>query len=371
MQKKSNKSRFLMAGSVFAIALATGFVMQNGADITVAIIGSENETQVEGAAPADLEAEPPLAAFAEQAVPVAAPTEQPLAEPVAPAAVPADVQLAALDEADLPEDPVVKPLAQPQTKDLGAKLPDDTPSGTADAVSDQNAFSGFGLSCDVALTATASAAAMVDLELTAPCYGSSPVTVTHSGLKFTAATNDAGTLKISVPAMAEDAKFTLRLDTGAEAKAEVKVEDFTEFFRAAIQWQGSTGLQIHAFEFGSSYDDPGHVWAGSSHSPARGERRAGGFLTTLGVAAIPGAWVTEIYTFPSEGTPDQGVVRLNIEAEVTAQTCGRDVKAEVLQPGFDGTAEPVELTLSAMGCDTIGEFLVLKNVLRDLKLATN
>ncbi|NHX28285.1 hypothetical protein HA397_30580, partial [Escherichia coli] len=65
------------------------------------------------------------------------------------------------------------------------------------------------------------------------------------------------------------------------------------------------------------------------------------------------------------------VVRLNIEAEVTAANCGRELIGETLQPAADGTLTASEINLSVPGCDAAGEFLVLKNLLRDLKIASN
>ena len=64
-------------------------------------------------------------------------------------------------------------------------------------------------------------------------------------------------------------------------------------------------------------------------------------------------------------------MRVSVEAEVTKANCGREIAAETLQPGADGTMQAVEITLAVPDCSAVGEFLVLKNVLRDLKIASN
>ena len=65
-----------------------------------------------------------------------------------------------------------------------------------------------------------------------------------------------------------------------------------------------------------------------------------------------------------------GAIRISIETEITTANCGREMRAESLQPGSDGY-EPVELTLFVPGCEALGDILVLKNVLRDMKIASN
>ena len=299
-----------------------------------------------------------------------------------PASEPAaEINLAALDDAPvveapqgdlaLPRDPSAATMDQPMPEDLAKRMPTDEAPEAAGAVAEQNQFSEYGLPCAVEITAEAGIAAMVNLDLAAPCYANSPVTITHEGLRFTTATDATGSLSLAIPAFAEMAEVGLTFDTGAEAVAAVQITDFSSFDRVAMQWQGQTDMQIHAFEYGSDYEEQGHVWAGAAHSPARGERRQGGFMTTLGIPGIPGGWVAEVYSFPAAEAPEQGVIRLNVEAEVTSATCGRDVRAQILQPGLNGGLEPVELTLAVPSCDAVGEFLVLKNVLRDMKIASN
>jgi hypothetical protein len=64
-----------------------------------------------------------------------------------------------------------------------------------------------------------------------------------------------------------------------------------------------------------------------------------------------------------------GDIQLEIEAEVTDATCGREISAQSLQVTEAGAPRVQELQLTMPDCDAIGDFLVLKNVLEDLKVA--
>ena len=81
--------------------------------------------------------------------------------------------------------------------------------------------------------------------------------------------------------------------------------------------------------------------------------------------------MAEVYTFPKTAKTRDGVVRLSVEAEVTAYNCETEVTGTTIQRNGIGDVRPVELTLAMPGCEAIGEFLVLKNLLQDLKIASN
>ena len=102
-----------------------------------------------------------------------------------------------------------------------------------------------------------------------------------------------------------------------------------------------------------------------------GRRSGGGFITQLGASSLEGGRIAEVYTFPADPRRRDGVVRLSIETEVTAYNCGKDIAGETIQRQADGKMNSVTVTLAVPDCDAIGEFLVLKNLLQDLKIASN
>lgn len=201
--------------------------------------------------------------------------------------------------------------------------------------------------CTPRLTALPAPGATIDLILLAPCIPDAAVVVRHAGLAVSARTSASGSLFLTLPAMEGAGAVEVRLPDGAAAEAAVPV-DLAGLRRIALQWQAPDAFQLHAFEGGADYGTPGHVWEG------RVEAAAGAFVR-LGDADVPQALLAEVYTFPPAGGPP---VRVTAEAEVTAQTCGRDMLGEGLSVGPMGL-ERVEITLAMPACDAVGDFLVL------------
>ena len=81
--------------------------------------------------------------------------------------------------------------------------------------------------------------------------------------------------------------------------------------------------------------------------------------------------LAEIYTFPRDTLNGDGTERLSIEAEVTEANCGQDTLARTLESDVEGAVAVIELTFTVPGCDAVGDYLVLQNLLQDLRVATN
>lgn len=287
----------------------------------------------------------------------------------APAADPVPVEAAAPARA-LPDGPSITPLPETDTAALavrvaslgtGAGMPGDTLAR----------LSAPNVPCDPDFSAVPAGDGTVRLSLSLPCATAGPVTLAHEGLRFTLVRPADGQISVRLPALTPVARFTVTLDGGARFETEVQVPEAAAYEHVALQWQAGAGMQLHAFEFGADYGAPGHVWADAPKSAEAAMRSGGGYLTRLGDGDGPGALLAEIYSFPRALAEREGVVRINIEAEVSAANCGRDVTATALQPGADGRLHPAEVVLAMPGCDAVGEYLVLKNLLRDLKLAGN
>jgi hypothetical protein len=318
-------------------------------------------------------------------LPTAAPEAAPGAAPEA--AAPLDLALLSEDSnpppprrsrlapeaAEVPEMPAEaatpEPLPQP-----GPTLQDrlsGTGAETPDAVEEPPAHNEFGLACAEILSAAARPAAMVKLTVTAPCRGNQSLTVTHGELRFDDRIDALGIYTVLLPALEDEAVYQVTFADGTVAETVVDVPQATRTERVVLQYAGPTGLQIHALEFGADYEGDGHVWSGNPRDADIALKTGGGFLTTLGDPARPEARYAEVYTLPADTRGRDGVVRLNVEAEVAETNCGRDIAGQTLQKQADGTVTPVAVTLAMPECDAVGEFLVLKNLLRDLKIAAN
>jgi hypothetical protein len=226
-----------------------------------------------------------------------------------------------------------------------------------------------GFDCDIDMTATPIAGAMISVTLNAPCHGSERVTLHHNGLMFTDLMQPDGTLSVDVPALNETALVIASFLDGGGAVATAEITSVPFYDRVVLQWRGNSGLQLHAREFDAQYFTAGHIWQGSVSDVTRAAKGQGGFLTTLGSTDAPDALLAEVYTFPTGMTDTSGTVALTVEAEILASNCNTSVEAQTLEirNGKDLTSK--ELTIDVPGCDAVGDFLLLKNLVEDLTIA--
>ncbi len=93
-------------------------------------------------------------------------------------------------------------------------------------------------------------------------------------------------------------------------------------------------------------------------------------MILLGNPAVSAAQTAQVYTFPTKLAKQGGDIELSVEIEVTAANCGKDIEAQSLQTMPNSAPEVHSLDLAMPDCDAIGDFLVLKNLLNDLKVAS-
>jgi hypothetical protein len=327
----SKSRRYIMAGGTFACALGIGFFMQ-------AQVPSGGLTAAQTSALPMIE-KPVEISQIELTSAEAAPTP--------PAAMPAP--------ATLPAMPVKLAVAE---------------GGTApDALPQEETAPGF--DCAYEMQAATRKAAMVELTLSAPCRINEGFTLHHNGMMFSAVTDASGQAVIEVPALAENAVFIASFPDGNGALATANVDTLGLYDRFVVQWSGSAdSLGLHALEYGADFGEAGHVWATAGQDKDRGIAGEGGFLTRLGLPEADRAQMAEIYTFPTATARRGGEVTLRVEAEVSAANCGRDLEAQTIATA-PGGLKVQDLVLAMPDCTSVGEFLVLKNLFNDLKIARN
>ena len=225
--------------------------------------------------------------------------------------------------------------------------------------------------CEISVTAQSVVAAMVRISMKAPCLGNEPVTVHHSGMMFTETTAADGSLKVLVPALTQNAFFMLAFSNGDGTSVQAAVDGLEFYDRVVVQWKGNPGFELHAREFGSDYGGNGHVWANAARNMSVAAKGEGGFLTHVGDVNASDPLVAEVYTFPTGTAHKAGSIALSVEAEVTAANCGREIHAQSLEMRGRSSLKSQDLTLSVPNCNAIGDFLVLNNLLEDLKVASN
>jgi hypothetical protein len=367
-----DKKRLYTALATLIVAGSAGYLMQRGAQPPAQAVpqmaASEFAAPVETApAPVDLAAAP-------LAEPVAGPGTMPETSPVpelaeAPAAGPfvepdlPEVTRAATDrlltlEETAPAGPLAdQPLEFASVSDIAEPAPGplvDEP--VADA-------------CTVAMDAAAVPGALVALTVEAPCNSGEEVGFEHFGLRFSEQLGPDGRLDLLVPAMADDAIIVVSFADGAQASTEVAVPDFGDYERVALVWHGATGLQLHALENGASYDDPGHIWAEAPGAPSLATEGQGGFVSVLGSTAA--GYAADVYTYPASLVGSGQEPEISIEARVMENTCGSRIEGSFLRSNAGRAPTVTGVTMAVPGCDAVGDYLVLKNLPRELKIARN
>ncbi len=408
MIKLGNPKRIVMAGVTMGCALGIGYIMQSSAtDRTVTQSAApqvESETAEAfaqafvGGAPAPSAPEPAAPAPVSEPEAVPAPLDDKIGTvettetqtPPLPMADPADkaifrtaamtggqsfdvdglqIERVALTSAEpVPPAPAPQPKALPDTPLELAAL-QDAPIRTFPKEETAPALTCEG---EIEMTASPAAAAMVQLDLTAPCGANTQFTLHHNGMMFSAIIDDDGAWSMQVPALAETAVFIAAFESGDGAVATTNVDTLDRYDRYVVQWQGLSGMELHAMEYGADYGEDGHVWRDAGRDATSAETGLGGFLLRLGEGVIEETTLmAEVYTFPTRTAQRDGDVQVSLEAEINAMNCGRDVEAQALiKPGV-GEMMARDLTMAIPECDAVGDFLVLKNLYEDLKIARN
>lgn len=213
-------------------------------------------------------------------------------------------------------------------------------------------------SCTPAMMLAAGPQAMISVSIAAPCRAGARVVLRHAGLALAEELAGDGTLRLDLPALRQDGEVSVLFADALVLRDAVAVPEAAAVHRFAVQWMAGDTFQLHAFENGADYGQPGEVWSAAPVSPG------GGYLVSLGNPGLDLPMLAEVYTFPAAAPVD-----LSIEATVTETTCGRELLGEVLEARA-GKVTVNELTLAMPDCDALGDILVLKNPGRDMTLAT-
>jgi len=209
--------------------------------------------------------------------------------------------------------------------------------------------------CDVSLSLTAAAGAMIDISLSAPCHRGERVVIRHSGLSFTALTGVDGWLRLQVPAMETDALVAAYFDGSQMTLAQVTVPDAAAHVRFAVQMPLPAQFDLRA-------NEGGQVFVGSSAAVADGGLRK---IVPLGTTKVTQPLLAQVYTLPAD---DLSLADLTAELRIIPETCGRTLPVEtILARG--GKVTVTTLAVAVPFCGTAGDILQLKNLLGDLTLA--
>lgn len=299
----------------------------------------------------------------DDAPPAALPQDRIAALQIEPEAEPAPLEVALLQDADAPN-----PFQTSPEDTAGILVAAAAPMQVAPDTAPSSVPS---TACDITMTADPAPTAMADLMVTASCLPDARFTLHHNGMMFHALTDANGQSKLRVPALSENAVFIASFANGEGAVAQIDVPTLAFYDRVVVQWHGNAGLGLHALEFGATYFDKGHIFSGAPGNMKDAANGTSGFLSRFGHDTGPAALMAEIYTFPTRTSENDGQIGLSIEAEVTSANCDREIDAQTLQLTPGQALRTNDLTLYMPACDASGDFLVLNNLLQDLKVARN
>ncbi len=207
--------------------------------------------------------------------------------------------------------------------------------------------------------------AIIEITLLAPCNPNQRLVVRHDGLAITAKTTASGSAFLQIPALNSTGDVRLRFADNTEIIGAIPVPEMAGKRRFAVEWMATDTFGLHAFENGAGYNGVGHISATNPGKLPLSAKPDGGYLMILGEADVVQPMLAEVYTYPQDKTVPTEV---SVEAEVSAQTCGREILGEVIS-SQDGIAKVSDLALAMPDCSALGDVLVLNNLVSDLTLA--
>lgn len=340
--------RTVMAVGTFVLAAATGHVMQHSGAIAARLRDAGILT-----APGTL---------VQASLTSASTTSAGSIAPVLPTDATTLAEAVSHALPDIPDLPALSPAAFTDTTTLAQRLNNPalgTPRPPSMADRDYDLYGR--LCAEPTLTLTHLKPALLGLSLTAACRAHERVQITHAGLSFAAMTDDQGHFATTIPALATKGEVTVHLQHGPDLSAQRIVPDLGSVSRFAVAMRGQSGLHLSAHV--QSADQDRQLGATDPGLPTLG---LGGFLTVLGDASLDRPMVADIITTPA----DLPHGKLEILADVTADSCGRDLLGTTFRIERAVVPTPGAVSFAMPGCDAIGTRLAMDVDATEMALAS-
>ncbi len=224
-------------------------------------------------------------------------------------------------------------------------------------------------SCALDIRATPIFGARVKLKLIAPCHPNVVVTIKHAGLQFKERLDGAGAIELKIPAFAEYSRFDIELADGMTSTVGAYIAGLSALERVGIAWAGANDTFLHAMENGAVAGGVGHIWRVAPNTFAKSRMNGGGYMMTLGNPELENAELAQVYTLPQRAKKRAQVVDFEIETLRGEYACGADMTVRMAQHRINSGAAQSELSLTMPACGSEDTSLVLKNAIKDMKVA--
>lgn len=198
--------------------------------------------------------------------------------------------------------------------------------------------------CEPKAEMVAVATGMIRISFLAPCHVEKPLKFVLGDLEADVFTDARGAWSAHIPVLSEKISALFQFDDRT-IKTALVFDQMDQYQHVLLAWNGSQTFNIHAEPLGE----------------------VGGSFVRIG-AGIGASF--EIFSFPSSSSREAGVVRLAVDAKVTAENCGRTAAVTAYQTGFSGGLRPTEISYTMPVCDRIGDTVRLQNLFRDMRLAS-
>lgn len=225
------------------------------------------------------------------------------------------------------------------------------------------------LSCALDVRVKPIFGARVALKLNAPCHPDVTVTIKHAGLQFKERLTANGTLEMKIPAFEEYSRFDIELSDGTTSTVGAYIAGLSALERVGIAWNGADDTFLHALQNGAKLGGSNHVWRVAPSSFAKSRMNGGGYMMVLGDPTLDNAQLAQVYTLPNRPRKRAQIVELQIETLRAETACGEDMALRVAHHRANSGAGQSALSVQLPACDAAGSSLVLKNALKDMKVA--
>lgn len=187
--------------------------------------------------------------------------------------------------------------------------------------------------------AQAGPAASVRLGISAPCLGTGLATIHHQGVALPVTLTAQGTWTGLVPALAEQAEFTVELANGQSLSVVQMVPDLLGVNRVVLLSDGAIPLSLHDLDNDVGEGTKNALAPRGPDTPLAGWKPV--FDTAVGTQQV------QIFDGPAMAND----ANLMIEALVTADSCGQNVSLRVARVMRGHGEAPVEISLAMPPCD--------------------